>query len=214
MERVWGGRRLETLYGKFLPQGVPIGESWEVVDREDAQSVVHNGPYRGTTLHELWTSRREEIFGNAYADHEAPRFPILIKLLDARERLSVQVHPPAQMSATLGGEPKTEMWYFADTQPGANIYVGLKTGVTREQFETLLREGRVEEAVHVIPVENGDSIFIPSGRLHADWPGKCHRRGSTKQRYHLSRLRLESHRSRWGASQTPHRRIDGLDRFQ
>lgn len=71
------------------------------------------------------------------------------------------------MSATLGGEPKTEMWYFADTQPGANIYVGLKTGVTREQFETLLRDGRVEEAVHVIPVENGDSIFIPSGRLHA-----------------------------------------------
>ena len=66
MERVWGGRRLETLYGKFLPQGVPIGESWEVVDREDAQSVVHNGPYRGTTLHELWTSKREEIFGNAY----------------------------------------------------------------------------------------------------------------------------------------------------
>ena len=71
------------------------------------------------------------------------------------------------MSATLGGEPKTEMWYFADTQPGANIYVGLKAGVTRKQFETLLRDGRVEEAVHVIPVENGDSIFIPSGRLHA-----------------------------------------------
>ena len=167
MERVWGGRRLESLYGKFLPQGVPIGESWEVVDREDAQSVVHNGPYRGTTLHELWTSKREEIFGKAYSAHDAPRFPILIKLLDARERLSIQVHPPAQMSATLGGEPKTEMWYFADTQPGANIYVGLKAGVTRKQFETLLRDGRVEEAVHVIPVENGDSIFIPSGRLHA-----------------------------------------------
>ena len=71
------------------------------------------------------------------------------------------------MSEALGGEPKTEMWYFADTQPGANIYVGLKAGVTREQFETLLREGRVEEALHVVPVETGDSIFIPSGRLHA-----------------------------------------------
>jgi mannose-6-phosphate isomerase len=167
MERVWGGRRLESLYGKFLPQGVPIGESWEVVDREDAQSVVHNGPYRGKTLHDLWTSKREEIFGSAYANHPAPRFPILIKLLDARERLSVQVHPPAHMSEALGGEPKTEMWYFADTEPGANIYAGLKSGVTREQFETLLREGRVEEAVHVVPVESGDSIFIPSGRLHA-----------------------------------------------
>jgi mannose-6-phosphate isomerase len=118
-------------------------------------------------LHELWTSRREEIFGRAYADHQAPRFPILIKLLDARERLSVQVHPPVHMSEVLGGEPKTEMWYFADAEPGANIYVGLKPGVTREHFETLLREGRVEEALHVIPVESGDSIFIPSGRLHA-----------------------------------------------
>jgi mannose-6-phosphate isomerase len=167
MERVWGGRRLENLYGKNLPPGVPIGESWEVVDREDAQSVVHNGPLRGTTLHELWTSSRGEIFGAAYEAHAAKRFPILIKLLDARERLSVQVHPPPHMSEALGGEPKTEMWYFADAQPGANIYAGLKRGVTREQFETLLREGRVEEALHVIPVESGDSIFIPSGRLHA-----------------------------------------------
>jgi mannose-6-phosphate isomerase len=118
-------------------------------------------------LHELWTSKREEIFGESYRDHEAPRFPILIKLLDARERLSVQVHPPVHMSAALGGEPKTEMWYFADAEPGANIYAGLKSGVTREQFETLLRDGRVEDALHVISVESGDSIFIPSGRLHA-----------------------------------------------
>ncbi|HEY5741730.1 MAG TPA: type I phosphomannose isomerase catalytic subunit, partial [Terrimicrobiaceae bacterium] len=150
-----------------LPQGVPIGESWEIVDREDAQSVVHNGPLRGATLHELWNSQREEIFGAAYHSHEAKRFPLLIKLRDARERLSVQVHPPPHMAETLGGEAKTEMWYFADAQPGANIYAGLKSGVTREQFEALLREGRVEEAVHVVPVENGDSIFIPSGRLHA-----------------------------------------------
>ena len=167
MERVWGGRRLENLYGKILPQGVPIGESWEVVDREDAQSVVHNGPLRGITLHELWTSKRGEIFGSAYENHAAPRFPILIKLLDARERLSVQVHPPVHMSEALGGEPKTEMWYFADAQPGATFTPASKRGVTREQFETLLREGRVEEALHVIPVETGDSIFIASGRLHA-----------------------------------------------
>lgn len=171
MERIWGGRRLENLYGKMLPPGVPIGESWEVVDREDAQSVVHNGPLRGTTLHELWTSSRGEVFGPAYETHAATRFPILIKLLDARERLSVQVHPPPHMSEVLGGEPKTEMWYFADAQPGANIYAGLKRGVTREQFEALLREGRVEETLHVIPVESGDSIFIPSGRLHAIGPG-------------------------------------------
>lgn len=168
MERVWGGRRLEALYGKRLPQGsTPIGESWEVVDREDAQSVVHSGPLRGITLNELWTKRRAEVFGQAYVGHEAPRFPILIKLLDARERLSVQVHPPAHMAGALNGEPKTEMWYFADTLPGANIYAGLKKGVTRDQFETLLRDGRVEESLHSVHVEGGDSIFIPSGRLHA-----------------------------------------------
>ncbi len=167
MERVWGGRRLESLYGKALPHGAPIGESWEVVDRKDAQSVVHTGPLRGITLNELWKKHRAEIFGAAYASHPAPRFPILIKLLDARERLSVQVHPPAAIAPSLGGEPKTEMWYFADTQPGASIYAGLKRGVTRGLFEKLLREGRVQEALHVIPVENGQSIFIPSGRLHA-----------------------------------------------
>jgi mannose-6-phosphate isomerase len=167
MERVWGGRRLENLFGKILPPGAPIGESWEIVDREDAQSVVHNRPLRGATLHELWTSSRGEIFGAAYERHAAPRFPILIKLLDARERLSVQVHPPAEVSEALRGDPKTEVWYFADAQPGANIYVGLKRGVTREQFEALLRKGRVEEALHVAPVQSGDSIFIPSGRLHA-----------------------------------------------
>lgn len=167
MERVWGGRRLESLYGKALPHGAPIGESWEVVDREDAQSVVHTGPLRGTTLHELWTDHREEVFGKAYASLPAPRFPMLIKLLDARERLSVQVHPPADIAPSLGGEPKTEMWYFADTQPGATIYAGLKQGVSKDAFETLLRDGRVEEALHVVPVESGQSIFIPSGRLHA-----------------------------------------------
>lgn len=167
MERVWGGRRLESLYGKALPHGAPIGESWEVVDREDAQSVVHAGPLKGRTLNELWTRHRAEVFGPDYADHSAPRFPMLIKLLDARERLSVQVHPPARVAPSLGGEPKTEMWYFADTQPGATIYAGLKRGVSRDLFEKLLHQGRVEEALHVIPVEAGQSIFIPSGRLHA-----------------------------------------------
>ncbi|CAN5536133.1 class I mannose-6-phosphate isomerase [soil metagenome] len=167
MERVWGGRRLESLYGKHLPQGAPIGELWEVVDREDAQSVVHTGPLRGATLNELWTTKRAEIFGSAYLAMTAPRFPVLIKLLDARERLSVQVHPPARIAATLHGEPKTEMWYFADALPGATIFAGLKKGYDRDKFETLLRSGRVQETLHEISVEKGDSIFIESGRLHA-----------------------------------------------
>ncbi|MCX6969585.1 MAG: class I mannose-6-phosphate isomerase [Verrucomicrobia bacterium] len=167
MERVWGGRRFESLLGKAIPHGVLIGELWEIVDREDAQSIVHSGPFRGTTLHELWANQRAEIFGEAYAGHPSARFPLLIKLLDARERLSVQVHPPLDLAESLGGEPKTEVWYFLDALPGARIYAGLKKGVTREEFESDLRTGEVERTLHEIPVVTGESIFIPSGRLHA-----------------------------------------------
>src|SRR3954468_23073686 len=85
MERIWGGRRLETIFGKPLPPEKPIGESWEVVDREEAQSVVASGPLKGKTLHELWTDHRAEVFGEV---NNAPRFPLLIKLLDAQEKLS------------------------------------------------------------------------------------------------------------------------------
>ena len=108
MDRVWGGRRLETHFGKHLPTHGRIGESWEVVDRAEAQSVVHNDPLRGKTLQELWTHYHPEVFGHRLA--ESPRFPLLIKLLDAQERLSVQVHPPAGVASSLNGEPKTEMW--------------------------------------------------------------------------------------------------------
>ena len=167
MERVWGGRRLESVLGKNLPPGAPVGESWEIVDREDAQSVVHDGELRGATLNHLWTQHRAKIFGTAYADHPAPRFPILIKLLDARERLSVQVHPPASIAPALHGEPKTEMWYFLDCLPGASIYAGLKRGVTRAAFETAMERGEVEQTLHQAPVQSGESIFIPSGRVHA-----------------------------------------------
>lgn len=167
MERVWGGRRFESLLGKSIPSGVLVGELWEIVDREDAQSTVHSGAYKGTTLHELWNNHRTEIFGEAYREHPSARFPLLIKLLDARERLSVQVHPPAHLADTLGGEPKTEVWYFLDALPAARIYAGLKNGVTREEFENDLRTGDVERTLHEIPVSTGESIFIPSGRLHA-----------------------------------------------
>lgn len=167
MERVWGGRRFESLLGKAIPHGTPIGELWEIVDREDAQSVVHEGLFRGVPLHDLWTKHRGEVFGASCLSHPSPRFPLLIKLLDARERLSVQVHPPQDLAASLGGEPKTEVWYFLDALPGARIYVGLKKGVTRGEFESALRSGDVESTLHEISVTTGESIFIPSGRLHA-----------------------------------------------
>ena len=166
MERVWGGRELERLYGRTLPDATaPYGESWEIVDRENNQSVVDQGIYQGRTLHDLWTNHRAEIFGEGFHDH--PRFPILIKVLDAREDLSIQVHPPAHLAGALGGEPKTEMWFIADCDPAAKLYVGLKKGVTRDEFEKSIANGTVADCVHAITPQVGDSIFIASGRLHA-----------------------------------------------
>jgi mannose-6-phosphate isomerase len=108
-----------------------------------------------------------KVFGEALAGHPSTRFPILVKLLDASDTLSVQVHPPAHMAVQLGGEPKTEVWYFLECTKNATIYAGLKNGGTREAFQRLLEAGEVGSAMHEIPVQDGESIFIPSGRIHA-----------------------------------------------
>jgi mannose-6-phosphate isomerase len=164
MERIWGGRRLETEFSKQLPPRIRIGESWELVDRLEAQSVVARGPLKGKTLHELWMEHRQEVFGRVPG---SPRFPLLVKLLDAREKLSLQVHPPENVAAKLGGEAKTEFWYVAAAEPGAELYVGLKERMNREQFEAVLRSGTVAEHVHTLRVKAGDAMFLPAGRFHA-----------------------------------------------
>lgn len=153
------------MFGKKLPPGQPIGESWEIVDRPEAQSVVRQGPWRGRTLHELWRDHRSEIFGDEMPD--APRFPILAKLLDAQEKLSLQVHPGPAATAALGGESKSEMWYFLAAEPGAEIYSGLRRGVERRRLEQAVRDGGAANLVHRIKVKAGDAFFVPSGRLHA-----------------------------------------------
>lgn len=163
MERIWGGRELERFH-KQLPPDSLIGESWEIVDRPEAQSVVKAGPFEGKSLHELWRRHRELVFGDV---SDSPRFPILIKLLDANQRLSVQVHPTAEMAQVLSGEPKTEMWVFMDTYGDGDIFAGLKKGVTKEQFSRALIQGTVADLIHRIVAKPGDAFFIPSGRIHA-----------------------------------------------
>ena len=163
MERIWGGRKLESRFGKKLPPGKRIGESWEIVDRPEAQSVVANAPLKGQTLHELWSQHRQEIFGDAPA---APRFPLLIKLLDAEEKLSLQVHPPEKIAAKVGGEPKTESWYVAGAEPNAEIFVGFKGATSRNEFEKSLRAGSVADHVRSLRVKAGDAMFLPAGRFH------------------------------------------------
>jgi mannose-6-phosphate isomerase len=164
MTRVWGGRTLETVYNRDLPDDQPYGESWELTDRPGEQSVVVGGAHAGKTLHELWTRHRDEVFGCGY---DGERFPLLVKILDARDDLSIQVHPPAEVARDLGGEPKTEMWFIADAGPEARLYVGLKDGTTKEGFGAAIEAGTVEDHVHAVRPVAGESIFIPSGRLHA-----------------------------------------------
>lgn len=165
MERVWGGRRLKELYDKDLPADVPIGESWEITDRPEGVSEITNGPLAGRDLRWLMENHRDELLGPA-ADHDG-RFPLLIKILDSSQKLSLQVHPPAAKAARLNGEPKTEMWYVADAQADADIFVGLRPGVTPEQFRAKIGDGSVADCFHRIEVGRGDVMFLPSGRVHA-----------------------------------------------
>ena len=164
-ERVWGGQMLAGAFGRALPPGKAIGESWEMVDRPEAQSVVHGGPYAGLTLRQLIEVHGRDVMGPQWPVQRA--FPILVKWLDCRERLSLQVHPPADRAPALGGEPKTENWFVAGAAPGAALIVGLRPGVTRAQFEQALAGGTLEACVHRFPVAAGDSILVPTGTVHA-----------------------------------------------
>ncbi len=158
-ERVWGGRRLQQLYAKQLPSTVPIGESWEISD------VIKNGSFAGRDLHWLVETGGSDLLGSAQLLNG--RFPLLIKILDATEKLSLQVHPPAACAAALGGEPKTELWYIAEAKPGAELYVGLRHGCSRAEFTRKLKDGTVADCFHRVAVQAGDTMFLPSGRVHA-----------------------------------------------
>jgi mannose-6-phosphate isomerase len=164
MERLWGGRRLESEFHRKLPPQKRIGESWEIVDRSETQSVVAAGPLRGKTLHELWMQHRQDIFGDV---PDAARFPLLIKILDAREKLSLQVHPPENIASRLGGEPKSEFWYVLAAARDAELFLGFRGPITRDKFEERLRDGSLIDKIHSVAVKAGDAIFLPAGRVHA-----------------------------------------------
>jgi mannose-6-phosphate isomerase len=162
---VWGGRRLESLLGRKLPQGAPIGESWEISDRPEAQSRVRGGPHNGSTLRELLVRHPDELMGPEW--QAGGPFPLLVKWLDCSERLSLQVHPPAEAALELGSESKTENWYVAHSAPGASLFVGLKPGITRGAFEKAVADGTAEACLNKISATSGDSILVSSGQVHA-----------------------------------------------
>lgn len=163
-KRIWGGRKLETYFDRELPGKDRIGESWELVDRDDAQSIVSSSKYRGASLHEIWVNERRELFGEGY---DSVRFPILVKILDASETLSLQVHPGRPGTTNIVAEAKTEFWYFVATDESAGLFIGLKNGVDKSDFEAALSTGEVLDLLHRVPSYPGSYIFIPGGRLHA-----------------------------------------------
>ncbi|HIG80530.1 MAG TPA: mannose-6-phosphate isomerase [Verrucomicrobiales bacterium] len=163
-ERVWGGRRLESLYAKPLPPDKLIGESWEIADRPGTASVIANGPLAGHDLRWLMENHTDELLGDL--PHNG-HFPWLAKLLDAQADLSVQVHPPAATAEQLGGEPKTEAWFVSHAEAGARLIAGLRPGVSREKFEARLGSVDFPLCLNKLSVTAGDALFLPSGRLHA-----------------------------------------------
>lgn len=164
-ERIWGGRRFEKNFGRKLLGKQPYGESWEIVDRAEDQSIISEGKWKGTSLRHLLEMESEYVMGPGWKGNS--KFPILVKWLDCRERLSLQVHPPKKVASLLGGESKTENWYIAEGDPGASVFVGLKKGVTKEVFLKATEEGDFKDLLCELPIKSGDSFFIPSGLVHA-----------------------------------------------
>ena len=169
MERIWGGTMMREVLNRELPGGkVPVGESWELVDRPGEVSVVAEGELAGCTLHELVGRYRSALLGTKGVKYE--RFPLLVKLIDAGERLSLQVHPDEAACLELGNgaEPKTEMWYVIANRPGAKIMAGLNTQATRIRLMDVLDDpAELEALLQVYNSRPGDAFFITSGTLHA-----------------------------------------------
>jgi len=162
---IWGGRQLVDLFQRSdAPASGPVAESWEISDRTDAMSVVSGGSFDGRTLHHLLDEHAEAILGTAAGGSV---FPLLIKLLDAHQSLSLQVHPDDEKSARGLGEAKSEAWYVLDAKPGACIYRGFQPWVTPERYEQAVSDGCLADILVRYSVTPGDMIYIPGGTVHA-----------------------------------------------
>jgi mannose-6-phosphate isomerase len=162
-ERVWGGQRLKAA-------DPPVGEAWVAFE----ESRVVGGEHAGRTVAELAAKYGEDLLGREVFKAYGSRFPLLVKLLDCADWLSVQVHPDDEQAARLVGPGefgKTEAWHFIEAEPGATIYAGIKTGTSKEELESAIRTGRVLDVAEQLEVEAGETVYIPAGTLHALGPG-------------------------------------------
>ena len=161
---VWGGSRLKREWKKPAEGGV-IAESWELSCHNDGMSVIENGEYAGMPLGELL--EHMPIYKGEKCE-QFEFFPILIKLIDAKTNLSIQVHPSDEYALAHEGQyGKSEMWYIIDAEEGSGVYCGLKRAVGKDELEAALKGGKILDLLNFIPVKKGDSIYIPSGTVHA-----------------------------------------------
>lgn len=179
---LWGGSRIPSVFRRPLPPG-RYAEAWEVSDRPEGQSLVESGPLAGRTLRDLVASAGAGLLGTRVPPGT---FPLLIKLIDARETLSVQVHPNNENAHRTGGEPKTEMWYVLEAEPGACVYAGLRSGTSEASLRAALANNTVEDLMVRLPVRPHDALFVPGGRVHAIGAGclllECQQNSNTTYR--------------------------------
>lgn len=167
MPRVWGGRALEQLLGHELPTDQPYGETWDLCGLPESPSPVAVGLHRGKTLADLWRTHRIEMDPrSATMDSD---FPLLIKWLDCRDWLSVQVHPDDSMARQVLKQPrgKSEVWIVLSAEPTARVYAGVRAGVSHQEFLQHLEAGSADECLHWFTPRAGDCIVLPAGTIHA-----------------------------------------------
>jgi mannose-6-phosphate isomerase len=167
-EKVWGGRALAERYNKHHKGSGNVGESWEISAVTDYVSEVSNGFLAGNNLTELIEVYMGDITGDSVYESFGNEFPLLIKLIEARQDLSIQVHPGNELSKERHqAYGKTEMWYILESDKGAKIYTGFKDGVTRDMYQEAVKNGTIAELMNVEEAEPGDVFFTPAGRVHA-----------------------------------------------
>lgn len=167
-EMIWGGHALRKMLNKDFPEDANIGESWEISAVTDNISVVMNGPLEGNDLRELIEVYMGDLVGEKVFDRFGTGFPLLVKFIDARDVLSVQVHPDDELAMQRHNSwGKTEMWYVLDAEPGAELISGFRDPVTADIFIEKLKSGKLLDILNVETVERGDVFFLPAGRVHA-----------------------------------------------
>ncbi len=164
---VWGGSSLRVLKG-LMPDGEPIGESWEVSALPRRSSIVADGPLQGKTLRALTAEYGAALLGQSVCDRFGTEFPLLVKLIDAESNLSVQVHPGDEQAMRCHGcMGKTEMWYVLDAKPGAFIYAGFSRTITPQEYLQRVADGTICEVLAKHDIHPGDTFYIPSGMVHS-----------------------------------------------